>query len=642
MKSAIVACTLFLACFAFGAAPVFASAGPRPVKRPFHIPAPRDVAYPGTLQLHVDATDLAHRIFDVHEVIPVKPGSVTLLYPEWIMGYHEPSGPIDKVAGIVVHANGKRLAWTRDPVQVYAFHIDVPRGAHKLTVDFKFLSAQKKRQGRIMMTPEMLSLEWHTVAMYPAGYYARDIKVRPSATLPKDFKFATALEVSNKNGNTVKFKPIDFEDLVDSPMLAGKYEKRIDITPKGTKAPVHLDVFADAPLDLDINKHQIEVHRNLVEQMYKLYGAHHYNHYDFLFSLSDKLGGIGVEHQRSSEDGVGPDYFTKWKKRWAERDLLAHEFNHSWDGKYRRPAALWQPNFNIPKIDRLLWVYEGYTQYNGFVMAARAGLWNKKQALARLGLVGAHYDRAAPGMKWRNIWDTTNDPTIAERAPLPYRSYQMSEDYYSGGQLIWLAVDAKIRSLTNDKKSLDNWAKAFFGMDNGAWNINTFTFKDVVASLTSVARYDWKQFLLKRLKGYGNLSKAFNAEGWKIVYNDTPGMAVKAFQNRFHMIDLTYSLGIDVDKDGKMRDVLWNSPAFKAGLAPAMVIKGINGQKFSTDALKDAVVGAAGNDAPIKLLVTDFNEYRTIKIDYHGGLKYPHLKRIKSQPDYLSEVLAAR
>jgi predicted metalloprotease with PDZ domain len=642
MKTAFIVGTALATGFGLSAAPVYASPGPRPVPRQFHVPKPRDVAYPGTIQLHVDATDLARRIYSVHEVIPVKSGLITLLYPQWIPGNHDPSGPIDKFAGLIVHANGKHLKWIRVPENVYAFQVQVPQGASKLDVNFKFLTPQNKREGRIQMSPQMLRLDWNEVTLYPAGHSNRDVKMQASVTLPKDFKFATELGVAHQNGNDVTFKPIDFENLVDSPILAGKYEKRINLTPAGTNAPVHLDAFADAPNDLKIDKHAIQAYRNLVEQMYKLYGVHHYDHYDFLLSLSDNLGGMGLEHHRSAEDGVKPGYFTKWKTHWAGRDLLAHEFNHSWDGKYRRPAKLWTPNFNVPMRDRLLWVYEGYTQYNGYVMAARAGLWNKKQALERLAGVGATYDRGRPGLEWRTIRDTTNDPTIAHRASLPYRSYQMSEDYYSGGQLVWLAVDAKIRSLTHNKRNLDDFARAFFGMHNGAWDINTYNYQDVIHGLNGVAKYDWNDFLKKRLQGHPNLSKAFDAEGWKLVYNDQPSDAVKASEKRLHFTDLEYSLGFNVDKKGKMRDVLWNSPAFKAGLAPGMIIKGVNGKTFSADELKDAVVTAKKDKAPIKLLVTNFNDYKTISIDYHDGLQYPHLKRIKGKPDYLSQALAAR
>ncbi len=639
MKIKILAAATMVVTLGTATLPVLASAGPQPAPNEYTIPPPRDVAYPGMITLHVDATDLEHRIFNVHETIPVSAGRLTLLYPQWIPGDHEPSGPIDKFAGLVVTADGKTLTWDRDPANVYAFHLDVPQGVSRIDVNFQFLSAQNKREGRIMMTPQMLSLQWNTVALYPAGYFNRDIKVQASVTLPQDFKFATALSTASQRGNVVTFKPIDFENLVDSPMLAGKYFKRIDLAP-GARTPVHLDVFAQSPKDLKITPEEIKAHRDLVSQMNQRFGAHHYNHYDFLLSLSDNLGGIGLEHHRSSEDGASPGYFTHWKKNWLGRDLLAHEYNHSWDGKYRRPARLWTPNFNVPKRDNGLWVYEGFTQYSGYVLAARSGLWSKDQAMQMLAFVGATYDRGRPGLKWRTIWDTTNDPTIAQRAPLPYRSYQMSEDYYSGGQLIWLAADAKIRALTHNRKSLTNFARVFFGMDNGAWDINTYTFDDVVKALNRVTPYDWKDFLDSRLKGHGNLSKAFNAEGWKLVYTAKPSDAVKAVERRFHVADLTYSLGIAVTKKGTMRDVLWNSPAFKAGLAPSMTIVAVNGKDFSPEVIKSAVTDAKDNHAPIKLLVKDFNDYRTLNVDYHGGLQYPHLERIKGKPDYLSQVLA--
>lgn len=639
MKIKHLAAAILAANVCLAAMPVLASDGPQPVPNQFTVPPPSDVAFPGTLKLHVDATDLTHRIFNVHETIPVRAGSLFLLYPQWIPGDHEPSGPIDKFAGLTITANGRTLDWERDPANVYAFHVDVPEGTSSLDVTFQFLSAQNPREGRVMMTPEMLSLQWNTVALYPAGYFARDIPVQASVTLPRGFQFGTALETAAQNGNQVTFKPIDFENLLDSPMLAGKYFKRIDLAP-GADVPVHLDVVADEAKDLKISPEEITFHRALVSQMNKRYGAHHYNHYDFLLSLSDKLGGIGLEHSRSSENGAAPGYFTEWKKNWIGRDLLPHEYNHSWDGKYRRPQRLWTPNFNVPKRDHGLWVYEGFTQYSGYVMAARSGLWSKAQAMDMLALVGATYDRGRPGLSWRNIWDTTNDPTIAQRAALPYRSYQMSEDYYSGGQLIWLAVDAKIRALTKNKKNLTDFARAFFGIDNGAWDINTFSFDDVVRTLDKVAPFDWKPFLDQRLKGHGNLSKAFDAEGWKLVYTDQPSEAIKAIEGRYHVANLTYSLGISVGKNGSMNDVLWNSPAFKAGLAPSMTIVAVNGVDYSPEALKDAVTAAKDDKAPITLLVKEFDAYKSVSIDYHGGLQYPKLERIQGKPDYLSQVLA--
>ena len=639
-----------IASAAFGFAPL---AGAQQASIPLtgsNQPPPQDIDYPGTLKIHVDASDVGRRIFNVHETIPVKPdSSLYLLYPAWIPGNHSPTGPIDKVAGLVIKANGQAIPWQRDKYNVFAFHVDVPAGADSLDVQFQFLSAQDRDQGPIIMTPEMLDLSWNKVSLYPAGYYASRIKTIPSVTLPSGWKFGSALEVASTDGDTTIFKPIDYMNLVDSPIYAGKYFKRLDLTSKHSP-PVHMDIVADEPKDLEASNDAVQALKNIVVQMDRLYGAFHFNHYDFLFSLSDKLSGKGLEHHRSSEDGVGPDFFTAWNLT-TPRDLLTHEFNHSWDGKYRRPADLFTPNFNVPMGDSLLWVYEGQTQFWGNVVAVRAGLENKDTGLALLAQVAARYDMDRPGFRtWRNIQDTTNDPTIAQRAPLPWRNYQGSEDYYSAGQLIWLAVDGKMRELSHNKHSLDDFARAFFGVHPGAWDVNTYTFQDVVAGLNKIVPYDWSSFLRTRLDGHGNLAEALKLEGWQLVYKNEQSKAAKAvmasFRKRFpkyaDSADFTYSVGFAGSGKGELRDVRWDSPAWKAGLSPGMTIVAVNGTEFSADGMKQAIKDAKDSDQPIKLLVKNFNEYKTLDIDYHGGLKYPDIERIKGTPDYLSQLYAPK
>ena len=631
MKNTALASALLIAGLGLLAAPAHAD----------NVPPVQDTPYaPGTLKIHVDATDVAHRVFRVHETIPAAAGPLTLLYPQWIPGNHSPTGPIDKFAGLTVKANGKTLAWTRDPLNVYAFHVDVPEGAGAVDVDFQFLTAQEHNQGRIMMTPEMLSLQWDKVSVYPAGHNIRMINADASVTLPAGWEGATALELASKNGDTWNYKTITYNALVDSPMLAGKYHKQVDLDP-GAKVPVHMDLFADAPKYLEFTPEQIKPHRELIQQMYKLYGAHHYSHYTFLTSLSDKLGGIGLEHHQSSEDGVKADYFTEWKKNALSRDLFSHEYNHSWDGKYRRGADLTTPNFNVPMSDTLLWVYEGQTQFWGYIVAARAGLWTPEQTRDMLAYAAATYDKGRPGLaSWRNVQDTTNDPTIAQRSPLPYRNYQASEDYYVAGAMIWLDVDAKLRALSGGKKSIDNFAKAFFGMNNGDWKVNTYTFDDVVKTLDGIAKFDWAPFLRERLDGHGPLINGIAEHGWKLVYTDKPSDAIKAIEAIRGNADLTYSLGVSVGKDGSIGDVLWDGPAFKAGLSPAMKIVAVNGAEYSADALKDAVTAASKDKSqPVELLVKNFDSYKTVRVDYHDGLKYPHLERDSSKPDTLAKLI---
>ncbi|NUR23116.1 M61 family peptidase [Frateuria sp.] len=629
MKTTPLVSALLAAGFALVAVPALAD-----------VPPPQDIPFNGTIKISVDATDLAHRVFRVNETIPAQPGPLTLLYPQWIPGNHSPTGPIDKFAGLVVKANGKVLPWTRDPLNVYAFHVEVPQGAGEVQAYFEYLSPQDKSQGRIVMTPEMLNLQWNTVTLYPAGYNIRNIQAQASVTYPAGWQAGTALEVASTSGSTVTYKPLTYNALVDSPIYAGKYFKRVDLDP-GAKTPVHMDIVADDPKYLEIKPEQLKAHRNLVQQMYKLYGAHHYDHYDFLTSLSDKMSGNGLEHHRSSEDGTSADYFTEWDKNVYARDLFSHEFNHSWDGKYRRGADLTTPNFNVPMSNTLLWVYEGQTQFWGQIMAARSGLWNTEQTLDMLAFVAATYDKGRPGLaSWRNVQDTTNDPPIALRRPLPYRNYQASEDYYSAGEMIWLDVDGKLRELTGNKKNIDAFARAFFGMNNGDWKVNTYTFEDVVKTLNDIAPFDWASYLRTRLDGHGPLIGGIESHGWKLVYTDKPSAAVKAIESRRHFTDLTYSIGLSLGKDGNIADVLWDGPAFKAGLSPGMNIVAVNGKEYSGDAIKDAITAAAKDkNQSVELLVKNFDEYKTIRVDYHEGLKYPHLVRDKSKPDTLAELI---
>jgi predicted metalloprotease with PDZ domain len=610
------------------------------------IAAPEDKPYPGVLRVAVDATDLPHGIFSVHETIPVQPGALTLLYPRWLPGTHSPSGPIDKLAGLVLTAAGKRIEWRRDPVDVYAFHLEVPQGATSLDADFQFLSAVSTREGRVMMTPDMLSLQWIDLVLYPAGHYARQVQVAPSVTLPDGFTAATALETESHNGAVTTYKTTAFDTLADSPMIAGRYFKSFDLDPGGP-ARVTLDVIADQPGQLEAKPEQIDAHKALVQQAYKLFGSHHYNHYDFLLSLSEKMGGNGLEHHQSSEDGTTPKYFTDWDKTVAGRDLVSHEYAHSWDGKFRRPADLWTPSFNVPMRNSLLWVYEGQTQYWGYVLAARSGLFTKQQALDGIAITAATYDHRV-GRSWRALEDTTNDPIIAQRRPLSWLSWQRSEDYYSEAQLMWLDADTLIREKSDGKHSLDDFAKTFYGIKDGSFVPETYTFDDVVAALNTAQPNDWSGFLKERVDGHaaGAPLDGLGRGGYKLVYDDKESDVLKSAEQRRKSVDLAWSLGFVISRDGErggaLSEVIWDGPAFKAGLSEGTQIVAVNGESYDADLLKDTIKAAATGTAPIELLVKAKDSYRTVRIDYHGGLRYPHLERVEGTPARLDDILEAR
>jgi predicted metalloprotease with PDZ domain len=605
------------------------------------VPAAVDQPYPGTIVLNVDATNLSQQIFRMRMSMPVKPGPLTLLYPQWLPANHGPNGPITQLAGLKFTANGKPVEWTRDPVQVFAFHLVVPEGASVLEAEYQYLSPLDTTQGRITMTDEILGVQWPSVTLYPAGYVARRINVQANLKLPAGWQYATALETSSRQGDDVHFKTHDLETLIDSPLFAGHYYKQFDLDP-GAKVPVRLNVFADSPESLEAKPEQIEPHRKLVKQAYKLFGSHHYNHYDFLFALSDEFGGIGREHHQSSENGVKPGYFTDWAKSEAGRDLLPHEYTHSWDGKFRRPAGQDVPNFNTPMQNSLLWVYEGQTQYWGNVLGARSGLVSMAGARDALAATAARYDSVA-GRSWRAVQDTVNDPILNARRPLGWANWQRSEDYYSEGQLIWLDVDTLIREKSGDKRSLDDFARAFYGINDGSFLPAFYTFEDVVAALQKVQPHDWATFLRTRLEGHGPGAPldGLARTGWKLVYTDTPTDLIKGADERNKVVDLSYSLGFTVSLEGNVRNVIWDGVGFRAGLAANTSIVAVNNRVYKPEVLKAAIKAAKDSKEPIQLLVKKGNVLRTIPIDYHEGLRYPRLERIPGTKDRLEGIYSA-
>ena len=612
---------------------------------PMRVPPPRDAAYRGTISLAVDVTDIDHRVFAVTQRIPVQAGPLTLLYPEWLPGSHAPRGTISGLGGLTITAGGKRLEWTRDSTNVFAFHVAVPARTSEIEVKFQYASPVVRDQGRRVVTPSIIGLQWNSVLLYPAGYAINRITFAPSLTLPSGWDFGSALDVSQRDGAKVTFKPTSLETLVDSPLFAGRYFKREDLAP-GAARPVNVDIVADQAGNLEIKAEQLAIHRKLVQEMVALFGSQHYDHYDFLLALSEEFGGIGLEHHRSSENQHEPGYFTDWDKYATDRDLLSHEFVHSWNGKFRRPAGQLVLNFSVPLDNELLWVYEGMTEYYGYVVAARSGLWTDELARGQFAMNAAGLDRNRPGRSWRYLQDTTNQPVVTPRRPLSYVSWQRTEEYYTEGALIWLDVDTRIRELTSGRRSLDDFARGFFGVQDGVTGPVPYKFEDVVASLNAVAPNDWKTFLRSRLDGHGPGAPldGVTRGGWKLGFAETPGAFYKNYEDLQKLMDLSHSMGMRVSTrdDGLITEITWDSPAFKAGLTQGDTIVAVNGLAFKSDVLKDAVKAAKGGSAPIELIVKNGDRYRTVPIPYHGGLRYPQLERVDNTEDRLGAILKPR
>ena len=603
------------------------------------IPVAQDIPYPGTMTLKIDATDTARGIFRVAQTVPVaKSGPMTLLYPKRLPGAHAPRGEISKLAGLVVTAGGKELQWKRDEVDVFAFHVDVPDGARSLDIRFDFLSPTIANQGRITVTADMISLQPNQVSLYPAGWFTRNIPVSTSVTWPRGWKAGGALRSVRTAGDTITYETVDYETLIDSPFLAGRWFQAWDLGQNVT-----LNVAADAARFLKATPAQIDAHKALVTQAVKLFGTRPFDHYEFLLSLTENLGGIGLEHHRSSENGVNAGYFTEWDKGPGRRNLLPHEFTHSWNGKHRRGATTIVPDFSTPLRNSLLWVYEGQTQFWGYVLGARSGLFTRQETLDSFAAIAASLDNR-PGRGWRSVDDTTNDPVMTPRAAKAWTSQQRSEDYYNEGLLIWMEVDSILRQKTAGARGMDDFARAFYGTGEGDWGVVPYDFAEIVKTLNGIAPHDWDGLLRTRLteKARGAPLTGFTASGYTLVYTDTPTPAFADQMRTGKINNLGYSGGLVVGAAGAIEQVIWNSAAYDAGLTVGDTLLAVDDQPFSDDGLKAAIAAARGGSTPVRLVVKTADRLRTVELKWFEGLRYPRFAKTGGTDTALDKLLMAR
>lgn len=598
-------------------------------------------SYPGVITLDVDASDVTRRIQSVRETLPVQAGPLTLWYPKWIPGNHAPTGPINQIGGLEIRGNGQPITWRRDPGDMYAFQLEVPAGVSQLDIRFHYLSPTASDQGRVAMTPRMLSLQWHRVLLYPAGIDARGIRIAPSLRLPAQWQHATSLTAAKSADGALRFAETDLMTLVDSPVYAGQYFRRFNLD-EGAQ-PVQLNAMADTAEQLQATPAMIQAHRALVQQADLVFGARPFAHYDFLLALSDSFSGIGLEHRQSSENGTYADYLLG-SAAFIDNDLLPHEYVHAWSGKFRRPLGTWAPHFNLPADNSLLWVYEGQTQYWAVVLAARSGLWTQERArdvLANTLATAA----IQPGRDWRDLGDTVHQGIIDfNDAPQANGSWQRGYDFYSEGSLLWLAIDARLREVSGGRRTLDDFAKRFHAGASADAPVSTYDQDAVLHTLDNVQHSDWPAFLQARLHGLGKQAPLDGLErsGWTLIYNDMPNPAISDAESAGGYDDFRYSIGLRINGEGKVVETIWNSPAFKAGVAKDMQVLAIDGLAYSAERLKRAITGSQSNKQTLALLIRQGEQYSTLTLDYQGGLRYPHLQRIPVTHDHLSEILAPR
>ncbi|HEY9138000.1 MAG TPA: hypothetical protein VIM67_06980 [Terriglobus sp.] len=633
-------CVAFVLLTASATAQVSSAPHASPVTR--HIPAPVDKPFRGFIQLHVDATDTNHGIFSIKESIPVQsPGNMVLLYPEWENTSHSPTATAVELAGLHIQGRGQTLPWHRDPFDVHTFHVTVPAGTHTLSIQFDYLPRDGSE-----IRPTMIALAWQRMLLYPAGWYVRNLKVAASLSLPPDMQAFSALRVSSStptttSGNILTFSPETLDRLVDAPVYAARHTRQVDLSTTQQSA-VHLDVLADVESDLDIAPTTITQLRALVVQTQTVFGPAPFSHYETLVSTSNELHpGGGQEHREEGENNVPANFFTDYAHQLSNRDLIAHEYVHAWNGVYRQPKGLWSPTFNQPTDPSLLWVYEGQTEFWGRVLAARAGMRSSQDTLDQLAIDAALVANR-PGRTWKNLADSTLDALYMPGHAPRWRDWQRREDYYPEGVLLWLDVDAHLRELSQDQVGLDDFARRFFVVHSSAAPTSTYTFDDVCATLHTLASANWAAFLTQHVQTHDTnaVMAGLERSGWRLSYRPVPTEAFLQAEADAGISDLSYSIGMQIRANGVIRAVLWDGPAFQAGLAPGAKLTKVNGQPFTTEFLLNAINASAHH--LIHLSVQSNGETRELTLPYAGPLRYPRLERIPETRDRLTPLLTAR
>ena len=593
------------------------------------------------VKLDVDATDAARKVLHARLQIPARPGPLTLVYPKWLPGDHAPTGPISDLVGLKMSVAGKPVEWRRDPEDMYAFLVELPAGASSLDVALDYLSppgADGSSSGA-SATAQMADISWSDVLLYPKGTKASEVQYAATLRLPAGWQFGTALVPANRAGSVIQFEPVSLETLVDSPVVAGAYFRTVDLSPGG-KPPHFLHLVADSAAALEMKPEDSRHFSHLVAETGALFGARHYRAYHFLLTLSDHVAHFGLEHHESSDNRQCERYLVDADLLKVKAGLLPHEMAHSWNGKYRRPAGLATPDFQQPMQGELLWVYEGLTDYLGGLLTVRCGLWTDDDFRQRLALDAARLDRQ-PGRTWRPLADTTVAAQLLYDARQEGSSWRRSTEFYPEGVLIWLEADVLIRQQTQGRRSLDDFCKKFCGGPSGPPRVVPYTFDDVVTVLNEVSPGDWRQFFQARVYAITPRAPLGGIEnaGWRLAYTNTAPAMLKSTESAQKITDLRFSLGLILKEGGTVRDVIPGSPADQAGIGAVMTLVAVNGRRWAPDILRTAVQAATTNTVPIELLVENEDYFKSCKLHYHDGEKYPRLERDSTKPDLLKEIL---
>jgi predicted metalloprotease with PDZ domain len=590
------------------------------------------------LVLSVDASLASRGIAYVHETVPVQPGTLTLVYPKWIPGEHGPTGPLYNLTSIRVKAAGKSLDWRRDTVDLYAFHVEVPSGTSVLDVTFTVLM---NAPGDTMSTHNVTVINWNRYILYQAGVDSHDYYVKPSMTIPSGWDYGCALRDPQRTGNTIAFAPTTLNVVIDSPLDMAQYVKKWTLW-QGDGSYVELDTFAARPQDLDVPEKTVNAYKRVPAEAFALYGSRHFEDYHALLTLSDAIGFQGIEHHQSSDDRAPDDFFTNPQEALEGGDLITHEFSHSWNGKYRRPADLTTPNFQVPQQTDLLWVYEGMNQYLGDLLSFRAGIRDYKDYPEYLASVYGEMDTET-GRDTTPIIDLTAGAPYFFVARGDYHAIRRNaDDFYTEGELLWLDVDTIIREQSHGARSLDTFLHKYTEPSLTGPITKTYDRAEIEALLNATQPYDWHAFFDEYVYAITvhPPTDELARSGWRFVYTDKSNAFIRAGEMLRHSINAWYSIGAQINsRTGRVSDVRENSAAWKAGLAVGETIEAVNGQAFDPDVFAYALKRAQNAGPSIAMVVSQDGWFTTLTVDYHDGPRYPHLERIPNTTDMLGEIM---
>ena len=599
------------------------------------------------LRVSVDATDAARHLLVSTIEIPVKPGPMALWYPKWIPGIHGPGEQIRNIGGLTVKTDdGKRLDWRRDDDDLYKFHIDVPGNADEITVELTYICNQPTRVSTGVDSfgnAHTTVINFNTCLMYPDGWSSQETTVDLRLKIP-NWKFGTSLKTNSTAGGWIEFERDTFENIVDSPMIAGENYRLLEIeTPNFPKTRMHF--VSDRPQSLNFDEALESQFRRMMAEGASLFGGAPFETYDFLVYCSDELPGTGLEHLSSSLNGIDEGGLTKEDViKSGLAYLLPHELVHAWCGKYRRPVGMFRNDFHTTKQTRLLWIYEGLTQYLGQVITARSGLISYDEHIERLaGRIGYLANRT--GRNWRALEDTAISGHTLRGGSQSWNDLRRNQDYYDEGAIFWMEVDAILRKQTRGEKSLDDFCHRFFAVpENSRQPIKPFALEEIVSILNQIVAFDWQGLIDRRImKPQASLSlEPLDRVGYEFTYVDDAPESVKLREKERKYISAEYSLGLTVDKEkNQVRSVKPDSPADKAGLTAGMEFVAVNGRRFTEDRFREALKATKENRS-IEFVVYQSDNVRTITVPYLDGPRFPMIKAVEGKQNILQQICSPK